>query len=225
MLLACTGCSALAVLLALRWVLHRVDALGRRRPFPTISIVTCLLVASGVAVPLLRHDQLDDRLAAAATQLVGTPVSVHCQTLGQAWTDSHTEAGYVMFGPDGRPQHATTLSWQTCSDLTAWLNSDRAHPSLPQVVAVHVVTHESMHMAGQPNEARAECSAVQRDVRTAELLGATPQQARDLAVTYWQQVYPLLAADYRTPDCAMDQPLDEHGPDAPWRLVKTSENS
>ena len=61
-----------------------------------------------------------------------------------------------------------------------------------QVVAVHVLTHETMHMVGITNEAQTECAAVQRDAQMAVALGASPAEAqalvsvdyRDLQATY-----------------------------------------
>jgi hypothetical protein len=84
------------------------------------------------------------------------------------------------------------------------------------VIAVHVLTHESMHMRGQPDEARAECEAMQRDAETAQLLGATPQEGLALARAYWLQDYPNMPDAYRSGDCVLNGSLDEHLPDPPW---------
>jgi len=226
MLLAvCLASGVTAALVVLRWATARVDVLGRRRDFPIFAAGLPVLLALATGVPAVRHAWLEHRLDDVAGQLVGAPVSVRCETLGQAWTDAHSELGYVRFGADGRPERAATITWQACSDLRAWSGSDHRHPSLEQIVAVHVLTHEAMHMAGLRDEARAECAAVQRDVRRARLLGAGPDQARALAATYWSQVYPRLADDYRTQDCGPDAPLDEHLPDPPWELVKSFSKS
>jgi hypothetical protein len=211
-----------AVGVLVRWSVTRVDALGRRRSFPVVWASIFVVIAIAAGVPVVRHAQLQDHLASAASAVVGHPAQVRCETLSQAWTDAHPEAGYVQFGPDGRPEPVATLSVQTCGDLSDWLGSDREHPSLQQVIAVHVLTHESMHLIGQADEARAECAAVQRDVRTATLLGATPAQARALAVVYWREVFPRLTAAYQSADCAQGGALDEGLPDAPWNLVTTS---
>ena len=205
-----------AALRAARWWLRRTDALGRRNPFPTIAVGACALLASISLAVGMEHRHTEHRLAGAASVLVGAPVTVHCQTLAEAWVDVGPELGYVRFGAGGVPEHRTLLKWDTCRHLASWLRSDRRHPTLEQVVAVHVLTHESMHMAGSRNEAVAECRAVQRDARTADLLGATSQQGRRLAVRYWQAVYPWMGEDYRTSDCAPGGRLDEHLPDPPW---------
>lgn len=213
--------SALVVLLAVaggasaRWVTRRYDALGRRRPFPRVTVAVALVLAAACAVPLWQHDRLEHRLAGAASSLAGARVSVHCQTASETFVQAGGDLGYVRWGPDGVPEHATVLSYETCRDLRRWLASSKRDPSLDEVVAVHVLTHESMHMAGIKNEAHAECAAVQRDVRTALALGATPPQADALARRYWTEVYPRMRDEYRD-GCGAGGVYDEHLAHAPW---------
>ena len=57
---------------------------------------------------------------------------------------------------------------------------------------------------------------MQRDARTAQLLGADPEQALRLARLYWTTVYPRMADDYRSADCRPGGSLDEGLPAAPW---------
>lgn len=218
----CLCSLAAAAVVVLRWLIRGVDALGRRRSFPAISLGLSLTLAAATGIPVLRHAAFERRLAEVASSLVGMKVSVDCQTLSQAWTSAHAEAGYVRFDADDRPEPVATITVDTCDDLQAWAGSDHENPSLPQVIAVHVLTHESMHMAGHRDEAVAECAAVQRDARTAVLLGADPTQARALARRYWQQVYPRIPDAYRTANCASDAPLDEHTADAPWASAGTA---
>jgi len=211
-----------AAAMTVRWALTRVDALGRPRSFPVVSTVLPLVLAVVAAVPVVRHARVEAQLGQVASQLVGHPVRVRCDTLSQELLSTHTELGYVQFGADGRPEPVATVTSAACGDLTAWLGSRRANAPVEQLVAVHVLTHEAMHLTGMRDEAQTECMAVQRDVRTATLLGATPGQARALARLYWQIVYPDLPDNYRTAQCAEGGPLDEHLPDPPWAPVKTS---
>jgi len=204
------------VAVLLRWYLTRVDALGRTRDFPVISVCLLLVAAAGTAVPVVGHARFESRLAAVASTLSGRQVRVRCETLSQAWTDAHPEAGYVPFGADGRPGTQATLTVRTCDDLRSWFDDRPAHPDRDQVIAVHVLTHEAMHLAGEADEAVAECRAVQRDARTAVLLGASPDRARQLAARYWREDYPQLTPAYQSGDCTPGGPLDEHLPDPPW---------
>jgi hypothetical protein len=75
------------------------------------------------------------------------------------------------------------------------------------VVAVHVLTHEAMHLSGRLDEAVAECAAVQRDAQTVRLLGARPTDTAALAAMYWENIYPLMPDRYRSGECR---------PGGPW---------
>ena len=205
-----------AVVATTRWWLRRVDSLGRARPFPVFSVALLAVAGVGLLVPVIRHGQLEDRLDTAASALVGAPVQVHCQTAGKQFIDTGVELGYVRYGPDGVPERETLIKRRQCRDLAHYLGSSRERPSEAEVVAVHVLTHEAMHMSGVTDEARAECLAVQSDARTARLLGASPEAATRLARFYWGVVYPRMPERYVSAECRAGGELDVFSPDAPW---------
>lgn len=205
-----------AVVAAIRWWLRRVDGLGRPRPFPVFSVAILVVMGLGMLVPGVRHHQLEDRLAVVASDLAGYPVVVDCQTAGQEWVDVGSELGYVRYGRDGVPERATLIKYAQCKDLARYLRSHGDHPDDGQVLAVHVLTHEAMHMAGITDEARAECLAMQRDAKTARLLGASPEEAADTARRYWRTFYPRMLDAYVSPECRPGGQLDQASPDAPW---------
>jgi len=207
---------AAALVLLARWLLRPYDALGRRRSAPLVSVLVLAGVGLGLLVPVWRHARLEHRLDDVASALVGVPVEVHCQTAGQELFDVGSELGLVRADSTGRPELATLIKRGPCRRLADYLRSDKSNPSRDEVIAVHVLSHEARHMAGQLGEALAECEAMQRDARTALLLGADPAQARTLASAYWEQVYPLMNDDYRSTECAPGGPLDEHLGDGPW---------
>lgn len=204
------------VVVSVRWAFTRVDAIGRVRSFPAASVGISAIAAIACAMPVLLQARLEHRLAAVAAVVAGRPVQVHCQTLSQAWVSAHGELGYVEFDADGRPQNRAVIALDACDDLTDWLQSDRQSPTRDQVIAVHVLTHEATHLAGEIDEARTECFAVQRDAQLARGLGATPQQARSLARRYWRTVYPYMPDNYRSSECVPGGLLDVHLPEAPW---------
>jgi hypothetical protein len=201
---------------AARWWLRPADALGRPRRFPAITVALLVVLAAVLAVPVWRHDRLQDRLGAAASALTGSPVQVHCQGAGEEFVDAGPELGRVEFGPDGRPEPRTVLRRQVCASLQAFVDRSGRAPSRDEVVAVHVLTHETRHLAGVVDEARAECEAVQRDAATARLLGAHEADALRLARLYWGVEYRDLPEGYRSADCAPGGRWDEHLPDPPW---------
>ena len=198
-----------------RWVLRPGDGLGRTRSFPLASVVVLGVAGLAMLIPVARHRELEQHLDRVASELVGAPVSVHCQTPSQEFVDAGSELGYVRWGPDGVPEHGTVIKRQPCADLRAYA-SDTQDPTLDEVIAVHVLTHEAMHMAGERSETVAECRAVQRDAWTAQLLGATPEQGMLLARRYYADVFPRMEDGYFSPDCAPGGALDERLATSPW---------
>ena len=210
------GLLAAAVAVAVRWAVRRTDGLGRPRRFPVVSVALLVVPACAFAVPVWRHDRLQDRLAHAAGQLVGHAVEVHCQTTGEEFVHVGSELGSVRWDADGRPERRTVISRETCNALQDYLDAGGKRPTPEQVVAVHVLTHEARHLAGTLDEAGAECEAVQRDAVTARLLGASAADAHRLARLYWAADYPSMPDAYRSSDCAPGAAWDEHLPEAPW---------
>ena len=198
------------------WSTRRRDSLGRPRPFPKWSILLLASLSVAAAVPGARRAIEERQLARVASQLAGHPVRVHCQSTAGALVDAGSELGFVPFDQDGVPLPTTTVKRDPCNDLRRYLGGHRQDPTYEEVVAVHVLTHESMHMRGATAEQVAECEAVQRDRVTASLLGATPAEAEQLALRYWLTVYPGMPADYFSQDCRPGGRLDEHLASAPW---------
>lgn len=199
--------------LFLRWLLSTRASGGA---FPAISVGSCAVLAVVATLPVVVRANLDSQLGHAASKLIGISVKVNCQTLTGSAVDMGRELGYVEFGADGRPEHKTLIKHQQCNDLQAYLDSNKKHPSDEQVQAVHVLTHETMHMAGNTSESVTECYATQHDTEMAELLGASPDEAHQLAVRYWQFFYPRMPDGYRTSNCKPGGPLDLHIATPAW---------
>jgi hypothetical protein len=207
---------AAALIIVVRWWLARIDALGRKRPFPWISTLCFVALACAVLVPGVLRARLEHRLGVASEAIVGVPVEVKCQSFGGAFVDVGGDLGYVAFSPDGVPERSTLIKRGQCRDLSAYLRSNKVDPPREQVVAVHVLTHEAIHMSGVTNEARTECLALQHDARMAQLLGAAPEAADALALTYWTEVYPRMPTDYRSEECGPGLLLEARLSGAPW---------
>ncbi len=210
------GLLTAAAVVITRWVFGRHDSLGRQQSFPVVAVIALVVPALVAATPGILRWREERTLARAASVLVGQRVEVDCQTFGSAFVDVGSELGWVAYGPDGVPERKTLIKYEQCAALRDYLGSSKAAPPPEQIVAVHILSHESMHMAGLTNEAEAECAAMQRDAQTARLLGADPFEAQALAKTYWRTVYPRLSEAYLTGDCRPGGRLDEHLADAPW---------
>jgi hypothetical protein len=203
-----------ALALFVRWLQQR--GVRQHAPFPAIGISSCVVLAVVATFPVVDRVTLESRLSHSSSTLLGTHVEVDCQTLTGSALDMGNELGFVKWGPDGIPERKTLIKHQQCNDLHSYLNSSKQHPSASQILAVHVLTHESMHMSGIKVEYVAECDAMQRDTAMAEVMGAKPAAAHALAVTYWLTVYPNMPDGYRSSDCRPGGSLDLHLPDAPW---------
>lgn len=77
-----------------------------------------------------------------------------------------------------------------------------------KLLAVHVLGHESVHLAGVADEATADCLAMQLDAYVAERLGARRAFARALAREYWTYYYPSQKPSYRSRSCRDGRGLD-----------------
>ena len=82
--------------------------------------------------------------------------------------------------------------------------------------AVNTLAHEAFHMRGYLDEGVTECYAMQTLAATARRLGATPEQARNLAVLYAQSSPELKPVQYNAPGCADEGPLDLRPDDPVW---------
>ena len=97
--------------------------------------------------------------------------------------------------------------------------------------SLNILTHESMHVRGELNEAITECQAVQRNYRAAKLLGVPDNIARKNALEYYYGSYMQLkeggpnAARYFSDQCAPGKEMDEHLSDSTWITLKSSEDN
>src|SRR3954462_11976624 len=112
-----------AAAIAVRWWTTRVDALGRAKRFPYISVGLLGVLAATAVIPgYLRHRE-EGALSGVATRLVGEPANVRCQSLGQELVDLGSELGYVRYGADGVPEHRTLIKHGPCKALNAYRES------------------------------------------------------------------------------------------------------
>jgi hypothetical protein len=160
----------------------------------------------------------EQKFSAVALSIEPVAAGVHCQRLGETLTANAWELGHVEFY-EGVPTGPAVISYSTCQNLAAyWRSSSRekSNPSKDEIVAVHVLTHESMHLTGVMDESLAECRAMQRDAVVAQRLGATPEQGRMLAMRYAEAVYPTMPAEYTSRDCVKGGKLDKTPTDGVW---------
>jgi hypothetical protein len=200
----------LGLVVWLGWLGLRSYALGTR-PLVTLAVVLALLV------PTLWTELRWLRVQAAATtavqQLIGNPAArVQCQRALATFLWAGADLGRVEWD---QPERAW-LTLETCQHLGSWYRSDHADPTIDEAIAVHVLTHEAMHVDGERNEAVAECRALQSDARTVVLLGGTAEQGDALAQRIATEVHPTMSDEYRSPECREGGTLDVTPEDGTW---------
>jgi hypothetical protein len=138
------------------------------------------------------------------------------------WSSAEATAvpdGIAHFSPracrfgDAFWQAPTELGARTCR--MADQKDDAGRPAFGEcdrwaakLSALHVLSHESMHLAGFYREANAECLGVQIDAFVAMQLGADERFARSLAREYWTDYYAPRRDQYWTADCREGGSLD-----------------
>jgi hypothetical protein len=173
-------------------------------------------VLAALAVPLLavvalqqEQRQNEHRLGEVASEIAGRKVAVHCPGLLERLVDISPNAGTVYFDAEGEPTDYTDLDEETCSILDDFAEGDTEPGDRLEVArALHVLAHESSHLAGVRNEAAADCYGLQRTAVVAEDLGADPDEARRLAFVALQERRLTAPEDYRSPECRNGGALD-----------------
>lgn len=175
-----------------------------------------------LAVPLLfivavqqEQRRNEHRLAEIASEIAGRDVDVHCPGLLARLADVSAHAGTVFFDEQGRPASFTDLDEETCSELERFAEGKTGQGEDEQVArALHVLAHESSHLAGVRDEAAADCYGLQRTAFVAERLGADPAEAQRLARLALAERAITAPADYRSSECHDGGALDLD-PDSP----------
>ena len=133
------------------------------------------------------------RLDAIASSIARRPVTVACSA-----PPEHA-AGYVVWDTYTGAHNSTNLTAAVCVDLehfrrglsaaewrcvAADAPGDCAGTVRQTIFAMHVLAHESWHMAGIGNEWSADCAGFRSEPAVAQALGASATQAAELQRYY-----------------------------------------
>jgi hypothetical protein len=173
------------------------------------------------------------RLARVASLLAGRRTAVSCFSR-EAWADRVRELRHRPLDPNDRPARslrgytiyhyrtgrAIGLSAEVCAELNPLLsgsNSMRTAQSLDVFASsINVLAHESAHASGIHDEAKANCFGIQTIRRTMMLLGRTSGEGQHVATYFYDNLYPLQAPRYRSPECRNGGRLDRHRNRSTW---------
>jgi hypothetical protein len=181
-------------------------------------------ILAALAVPLLaivavQQDQrrTEHELARVASDIAGRTVDVRCPGILERLVDVQSNAGTVFFDEQGRPASFTDLDEKTCSTLDRFADG-RTGPGDEREVAraLHVLAHESSHLAGVRDEAAADCYGLQRTAVAAEDLGADAGEAERLARIALVERTLTAPPDYRSAECHDGGALDLDPGSAVW---------
>ena len=190
------------------------------RPIYKPYLALVMVLSAAFAWPPVHTWYFQWILSAKATELADHHrARVHCNTLFDTMLDSQMLAAGHADPQTGKI--AIQKPW--CATLSAYLN----HPgraSHEELDSLDLFTHESMHIRGELNEARTECQAVQRNYRSARLLGVPDATARRNALDIYNINYQQrgktggLQGGYYSTECAPGKAMDEHLLDSTWAV-------
>jgi hypothetical protein len=192
-----TVVAAVLVALSVRAGVRLVRGAPSTASAGVVALVVWTLLGA-VAAGFETEHQITQSLATAQTRFVSgrSDAVAVCTRRTPDLLDLSGTAGMVRWDTP----HVARLRADTCWRLATWIFSDKRGATEEQLVAVHVLVHEAVHVAGVHSEAVTECVAMGLDRSVAENLGASATVAAQMARTYREQVYPRMPTDYRG-DC------------------------
>jgi hypothetical protein len=188
------------------------------RPASKPFLAAMLALALVFAWPPFQNWHFQRFLSAKATEIADAhPAKVHCNTIVDTMFDQHMLASAHADPKTGE----IDIQYPWCKTLRAFLaHPDRA--SEEEIDSLNLLTHESMHVRGEYNEALTECEAVQRNYRAAKILGVPARIAKKDALAYYYGDYMRreqiggLAGSYYSDQCAPGRGMDEYLSDSTW---------
>jgi hypothetical protein len=187
-------------------------------PITKSYLVLVLSLAVIFAYPPVHTWYFQWFLSRKATELAESHrASVHCNTAFDTMVDPE-----MLFAGHANPRTGKiALQAPWCDVLRAYLrHPERANRR--ELDSLDIFTHESMHIRGEMNEARTECQAIQRNYRSAKLLGVPDDIARQNALDIYNISYQErgrvggMQSAYYSDECAPGKAMDEHLPDSTW---------
>ena len=199
------------VVLSIGLVIYAFAATGKSRTSHGFDIYFFIRIFLAIlcAIWPVRDFLHERKLGAAVEDFLGKEqVIVECKPYFDFTLFTNIK-GYVFIGSD-----KIYLEARTCSDLAAYIKDPEA-AGMKERFALHVLTHEAMHVAGTINEIKTDCQAYQRNHRMSLLLDVP----RHIAITHARQIHrersPYNEGYYST-ECEPGKRLDENLPDAVW---------
>ena len=189
-----------------------------------LFLLALLTVALHRAVRPAAATPADLRLSTIASELSRRHVSVRCEGTAGELTNVEGTSGTTLFA-DGKPADETVLVEGICETLHGYSRLTKSGVDCPlpcdgsaleTAWSLNALAHESYHLAGIRNEARTECYALQAIDFVARRLGASREQARQLATFAFAELPPRMPAAYSSAECHNGGAYDLRPDSAVW---------
>ncbi|MFN2471776.1 MAG: hypothetical protein ABR583_12480 [Gaiellaceae bacterium] len=166
---------------------------------------------------LTGESRIEPRLTRALQELVGEGAEARCWSDGD-WqvVATHNPYGAGEVGGFVESGGKIQLAPAVCKPLVAYLYGDRDDDDDDLVWSLVVFAHEARHAAGEDEEDKAECYAMQDARRLGRLIGLAGKTADTIAERYWRERYPLNEFPYRSEECRDGGALDLHPDSRIW---------
>jgi hypothetical protein len=189
-----------------------------------LFLLALLAIALNRAAAPAKAKPADLRLSTIAGELAGRDVHVRCEGVTGEIVGVDGQSGRTMF-VNGRPADETILMEGICERLHRYSQLTKTGvdcllpcdgSAIETAWSLNALAHESYHLAGIRNEARTECYALQAVDFVVRRLGATAQQARQLATFAFAELPPEMPAEYTSPECRNGGRFDLRPDSALW---------
>lgn len=193
------------------WLIY--NELNTDLPKSKLYLTVLLSLALSCSWPPIHFWYFEHKLNSIAILLSENPSTrVHCNTLFDTVFDEDPGVG----GHTDYTDDYIVIQYPLCSTLMDYLN----HPykaNIDELTSLNILTHESMHARGEHDESKTECESVQRNFRTAKLLGVPDYIAKENAIAYYKEVYlKRKTGPYFSEQCAPGKDMDEQLTDSIW---------
>jgi len=179
----------------------------------SVGYISVLAILAGACIyPSYKIWKLEKMLSEKASIIAERPnVKVRCNSIfdtlfsGKGVTSpagtAYIETGEIFF----------ESGW--CKNFMAYLDNPR-NPDYEVLFAMHIFTHEVMHVRGEYNEKKTDCQAIQRNHLVGDLLGIDREVSMKNAKTYYSKFY--FRHPYFHKGCKPGGTLDEKLKDPVW---------
>ncbi|MFT5895389.1 MAG: hypothetical protein ACI8VW_002263 [bacterium] len=194
--------------------LREIFSKAPRDNFSYGYMTVCFCIALMCCWPIFSHWSFERKLTHVTQELANfKPANVECQSATSSIFDTTNSwiAGYAYIDTG---EVVFKSGW--CKRLKNYLK-DPAAADYKERYSIQLLAHEAMHVRGERNEQHTECQAIQRNYRTARMMGVPEKHAVQHSVNYYLYEYPK--HPYYDPECKPGSEMDESLNDSTWNFL------